>query len=45
MMTATRALNREDTRAEAADTLQAFIEEIRLVPENGSVRVHLRQSG
>jgi site-specific DNA recombinase len=35
------ALNREDTRLEAAGILRELIEEIRLVPEKGVLRVHL----
>ena len=37
-----KSLNREDARAEAVDILRSLIEEIRLVPENGKLRVHLK---
>ncbi len=35
------ALNREDTRAEAAEAIRALIDEIRLVPENAELKVEL----
>jgi len=35
------ALNDEDSRLEAAECLRALIEEIRLVPEDGKLRVEL----
>jgi site-specific DNA recombinase len=33
------ALNAEDTRTEAAETIRGLIEEVRLVPEEGRLRV------
>ena len=35
------ALNEENTRLEAAECIRELIEEIRLVPENGKLRVEL----
>ncbi len=35
------ALNREDTRAEAAEAIRALIDEIRLVPEGGELKIEL----
>ncbi len=35
------ALNREDTRAEAAEAIRALIDEIRLVPEDGELKIEL----
>jgi len=35
------SLNRADVRAEAADTMRALIEEIRLVPEEGRLEIEL----
>jgi len=35
------ALNAEDTRTEAAETIRGLIEEVRLVPEEGRLRVEL----
>ena len=35
------ALNRDDARVEAANILRGLIEEIRLTPEDGKLRVHL----
>jgi len=35
------ALNEENTRADAAQTIQELIEEVRLVPENGTLKIEL----
>ena len=35
------ALNREDTRAEASEAIRALIDEIRLVPEDGELKIEL----
>ena len=35
------ALNREDTRTEAAEAIRALIDEIRLVPEDGEFKIEL----
>ena len=35
------ALNREDTRAEASEAIRSLIDEIRLVPEKGELKVEL----
>ena len=35
------ALNAEDTRTEAAEMIRGLIEEIRLVPEEGRLRIEL----
>ena len=38
------ALHDEGSRAEASSILQGFIEEIRLVPVDGELRIHLKGS-
>ena len=38
------ALNDEGSRAEASSILQGLIEEIRLVPVDGELRIHLKES-
>ncbi len=35
------ALNEENTRADAAQAIQGLIEEVRLVPENGTLKIEL----
>ena len=35
------ALNREDTKAEASEAIRALIDEIRLVPEDGELKIEL----
>ena len=39
--TLTDALNEEDTRTEAAEAIRALIDEIRLVPEGGTLKIEL----
>ena len=41
VMNLTEALDDEHTRLEAAECIRVLIEEIRLVPENGKLRVDL----
>ena len=41
VMNLAEALNEEDTRLEAAECIRELIEEIRLVPKNGKLRVEL----
>ena len=41
VMNLAEALNDEDTRLEAAECTRQLFEEIRLVPENGKLRVEL----
>ena len=35
------SLNRDESRLEAANILRSLIDEIRLVPEDGKLRIHL----
>ena len=37
----TDALNEESNRAEAAEAIRALIEEVRLVPDDGNLRIEL----
>ena len=37
----TAALNEESNRAEAAEAIRALIEEVRLVPDDGNLRIEL----
>ncbi len=37
----TESLNQESTRADAAQAIQGLIEEVRLVPENGTLKIEL----
>ena len=37
----TESLNEENTRADAAQAIQGLIEEVRLVPENGTLKIEL----
>ncbi|MCP4303997.1 MAG: hypothetical protein GY788_03775, partial [bacterium] len=37
----TESLNEENTRADAAQAIQGLIEEVRLVPESGALKIEL----